>query len=74
VLIPGGPTDTRMVPPSAPFARDALVPPEALAPPAQWLASPTSDGVTGRRFVGGLWPGLARSGAGLARALSRAYP
>jgi NAD(P)-dependent dehydrogenase (short-subunit alcohol dehydrogenase family) len=55
VLIPGGPTDTRMVPASAPFARDAMIPPAALAPPAQWLASPASDGVTGRRFVAGLW-------------------
>jgi 3-oxoacyl-[acyl-carrier protein] reductase len=72
VLIPGGPSDTRMVPPSAPFARDALIPPEALAPPAQWLASPASDGVTGRRADRLAW--ARRSGPGLARALSRAYP
>jgi NAD(P)-dependent dehydrogenase (short-subunit alcohol dehydrogenase family) len=31
VLIPGGPTDTRMVPRSAPFSRSALIPPAALA-------------------------------------------
>ncbi|MGH6904913.1 MAG: SDR family NAD(P)-dependent oxidoreductase, partial [Geminicoccaceae bacterium] len=55
VLVPGGPTDTRMVPASAPFARDQLIRPEAMAPPAQWLASPASNGVTGRRFVAGLW-------------------
>jgi NAD(P)-dependent dehydrogenase (short-subunit alcohol dehydrogenase family) len=69
VLIPGGPTDTRMVPPSAPFARSQLIPPAAMAPPALWLASPASDGVTGRRFVAGLWdpalpPGEAAEAAG----------
>lgn len=69
VLIPGGPTDTRMVPPSAPFAHRDLIPPAAMAPPAQWLASPASDGVTGRRFVAGLWdpklsPGEAAAAAG----------
>jgi NAD(P)-dependent dehydrogenase (short-subunit alcohol dehydrogenase family) len=69
VLIPGGPTDTRMVPASAPFARSEMIPPAAMAPPAQWLASPASDGVNGRRFVAGLWdpalpPGEAAAAAG----------
>ena len=73
VLIPGGPTDTRMVPPTAPFARSEMIPPAAMAPPARWLASPASDGVTGQRFVAGLWdPALppeqaaARAGAPIA--------
>lgn len=56
VLVPGGPTDTRMVPESSPFARESLIPVEAMVPPARWLASPGSDGVTGRRFVAALWP------------------
>jgi NAD(P)-dependent dehydrogenase (short-subunit alcohol dehydrogenase family) len=55
VLIPGGPTDTRMVPASAPFGREELIPARAMAAPAQWLASPASDGVTGRRFIAALW-------------------
>jgi NAD(P)-dependent dehydrogenase (short-subunit alcohol dehydrogenase family) len=55
VLVPGGPTDTRMVPGSAPFGREELIPTQAMAPPAQWLASPASDGVTGRRFIAALW-------------------
>jgi len=55
VLVPGGPTDTRMVPESAPFEREALIPVNAMVPPTQWLASPVSDGVTGRRFVAALW-------------------
>jgi len=73
VLIPGGPTDTRMVPRSAPFPRSALIPPAALAPPAQWLVSAAADGITGRRFTAGLWdPALppaeaaARAGAPIA--------
>jgi hypothetical protein len=57
------------VPPSAPFAREELIAPAAMAAPALWLASPASDGVTGRRFVAGLWdptlpPAEAAEGAG----------
>lgn len=60
VLVPGGPTDTAMVPDSSPFDRDDLIRPAAMAPPACWLASPASDGVTGRRFIAALWdPTLA---------------
>jgi NAD(P)-dependent dehydrogenase (short-subunit alcohol dehydrogenase family) len=75
VLIPGGPTDTRMVPASAPFARSAMIPPVAMAPPAQWLASPASDGVTGRRFVAGLWdPALPPEQAAAAAGAPIAWP
>jgi NAD(P)-dependent dehydrogenase (short-subunit alcohol dehydrogenase family) len=75
VLIPGGPTDTRMVPPSAPFARRDLIPPAALAPPALWLASPAADGVTGRRFVAGLWdPALPPEQAAAAAGAPIAWP
>jgi NAD(P)-dependent dehydrogenase (short-subunit alcohol dehydrogenase family) len=75
VLVPGGPTDTRMVPASAPFARDQLIRPEAMAPPAQWLASPASNGVTGRRFVAGLWdPALPPEEAAAAAGAPIAWP
>jgi NAD(P)-dependent dehydrogenase (short-subunit alcohol dehydrogenase family) len=75
VLIPGGPTDTRMVPTSAPFARSEMIPPAAMAPPAQWLASPASDGVTGRRFVAGLWdPTLLPEKAAAAASAPIAWP
>jgi NAD(P)-dependent dehydrogenase (short-subunit alcohol dehydrogenase family) len=75
VLIPGGPTDTRMVPASAPFARSEMIPPAALAPPAQWLASPASDGVTGRRFVAGLWdPALPPAQAAAVAGAPIAWP
>jgi NAD(P)-dependent dehydrogenase (short-subunit alcohol dehydrogenase family) len=75
VLVPGGPTDTRMVPASAPFAREQLIRPEAMAPPAQWLASPASNGVTGRRFVAGLWdPALPPEEAAAAAGAPIAWP
>jgi NAD(P)-dependent dehydrogenase (short-subunit alcohol dehydrogenase family) len=75
VLIPGGPTDTRMVPPSAPFARSQLIRPSAMAPPALWLASPASDGVSGRRFVAGLWdPALPPAEAAEAASAPIAWP
>ena len=75
VLIPGGPTDTRMVPASAPFGREELIPTRAMAAPAQWLASPASDGVSGRRFVAGLWdPALPPAQAAAAAGAPIAWP
>jgi NAD(P)-dependent dehydrogenase (short-subunit alcohol dehydrogenase family) len=75
VLVPGGPTDTRMVPASAPFARSEMIPPAAMAPPAQWLASAASDGVSGRRFVAGLWdPTLPPEQAATAAGAPIAWP
>jgi NAD(P)-dependent dehydrogenase (short-subunit alcohol dehydrogenase family) len=75
VLIPGGPTDTRMVPASAPFARSEMILPAAMAPPALWLASPASDGVTGRRFVAGLWdPALPADEAAAAASAPIGWP
>jgi len=55
VVVPGGPTNTRMVPDSLTESRDVLIPVEAMVGPVRWLASPLSDGVTGRRFIGALW-------------------
>jgi NAD(P)-dependent dehydrogenase (short-subunit alcohol dehydrogenase family) len=55
VVVPGGPTDTRMVPAESGFSRDDLIPVTAMVPPIRWLSSPASDGVTGRRFIGSLW-------------------
>jgi 3-oxoacyl-[acyl-carrier protein] reductase len=56
VLVPGGPADTRMIPPEGPFSdRARLVSPAAMVPPLVWLGSDDSDGVTGRRFVASKW-------------------
>jgi NAD(P)-dependent dehydrogenase (short-subunit alcohol dehydrogenase family) len=53
VLVPGGPTDTPMVPKT--LDRSKMLRPERMAPPAIWLSSNDSNGVTGRRFVAALW-------------------
>lgn len=55
VLVPGGPTNTRMIPQESVVNRAALLQPEIMIPPLVWLASEASDGVTGRRFIAALW-------------------
>jgi len=55
VVVPGGPTDTPMVPPESGYDRAALIRPEQMAPPMLYLFSDKADGVTGRRFVAAHW-------------------
>ncbi len=55
-LLPGGATDTAMVPGDiAPQIRRQLLRPEIVVPPLLWLASEMADGVTGARFVASFW-------------------
>ena len=55
-LLPGGATLTGMIPASFPDdLRAKLLDPAIMVPPLLWLASPQSDGVTGRRFVAANW-------------------
>jgi len=55
-LLPGGATDTAMVPDDiAPHLRQQLLDPIVMVPPLLWLASEAADGVTGGRFVANLW-------------------
>ncbi len=57
-VLPGGPTDTGMVPQSAPKTiRDALLDPRIMVPPVAWLASDSADGITGRRLLAVRWDG-----------------
>ncbi|QIE57263.1 SDR family oxidoreductase [Pikeienuella piscinae] len=58
VLLPGGATDTDLLPPS-PKKRGAdgnLLDPRIMRAPILWLASDASNGVTGGRFIARLWP------------------
>jgi len=55
VLTPGGPADTRMVPKEMGLPREALISAQAMVPPAVWLASNESDGVTACRFLAANW-------------------
>jgi NAD(P)-dependent dehydrogenase (short-subunit alcohol dehydrogenase family) len=55
VLVPGGPTDTPgFFPPEKPRP-PALLAPDIMGPPAVWLASSQSDGVTACRFIARDW-------------------
>jgi 3-oxoacyl-[acyl-carrier protein] reductase len=56
VLLPGGATDTGMIPASMPLeARAALLRPEIVGPPAVYLASDRSRHLTGHRLVATEW-------------------
>ena len=67
-LLPGGPADTAMVPVKLVPDRSRLVRPEAMVGPAVWLTSPSSDGVTGHRFIGQDWDLRSSDDANFARA------
>lgn len=55
-LLPGGATDTGMVPNDiAPHLRRQLLRPEIMVPPLLWWVSEAADGVSGSRFVAKLW-------------------
>ena len=55
VLVPGGVTNTGMIPAEAPYAREDMIQPEIMAPPLVWLVSDAAAGVTGRRFLAVHW-------------------
>ncbi len=64
-VLPGGATATGMIPDSvSERLRAALLQPEVMVPPLLWLASPKSDGVTGKRVIANRWSdeGAAPSG------------
>lgn len=55
-LLPGGATDTGMVPLDIPLSqRQNLLPPEIVVPPLLWLVSEAANDVTGSRFDAKLW-------------------
>jgi len=55
VLVPGGVTNTGMVPQQSGFDRAEMIQPEVMAPPLVWLVSDAAGGVTGRRFLAVHW-------------------
>ena len=55
-LLPGGATETGMVPEDIPsHLRQKLLHPDIMIPPLLWLVSDAADGVTGARFDAKLW-------------------
>jgi NAD(P)-dependent dehydrogenase (short-subunit alcohol dehydrogenase family) len=55
VLVPGGATNTNILPRDAWNDRAALIQPEVMQAPVVWLASEASDQVNGRRFIAYHW-------------------
>jgi NAD(P)-dependent dehydrogenase (short-subunit alcohol dehydrogenase family) len=55
VLVPGGVTNTPMVPQESGFDRQQMIQPEVMAPPLVWLVSNEAGDVTGRRFLAVHW-------------------
>ena len=59
VIVPGGPTDTPMVPASSGLNRADLIPPVQMTYPLLWLCSAEADRVTGNRYVAAKWDATA---------------
>jgi NAD(P)-dependent dehydrogenase (short-subunit alcohol dehydrogenase family) len=55
VVVPGGPTDTPMVPDDGSMERSQLIRPEKMAPPMLHLASDAGGAITSMRFVAAKW-------------------
>ena len=51
VLIPGGATDTNMLPPNLGYSKTTLIRPEVMQGPVVWLASDDSHSTNGLRFI-----------------------
>jgi NAD(P)-dependent dehydrogenase (short-subunit alcohol dehydrogenase family) len=55
-LLPGGATDTGMIPPGTPSEmRASFLEPEVMVPPLLWLLSEAGASTSGRRIVARLW-------------------
>ena len=59
VVVPGGPSDTPMVPLESGFDRSAMIPPSAMVPPILWLCSEAGGAHTGHRYVAADWDASA---------------
>jgi len=55
VLVPGGVTNTPMVPLEAGYDRAEMIQPAVMTPPLTWLVSDAARDVTGRRFLAVHW-------------------
>ncbi len=55
VLVPGGMSNTNLIPDDAVHSREGMIQPEVMRGPVVWLASEASDGISGQRFIGYHW-------------------
>ena len=55
VLVPGGMSNTNLIPDEAAHQRERMIQPDVMRAPVVWLASEASDGISGQRFIGYYW-------------------
>ncbi len=55
VLVPGGATNTNLLPADTPLDRSSIIQPEIMRSPVVWLASEQSNGINGQRFIAQFW-------------------
>lgn len=68
VVVPGGPTDTPMLPDESGIDRAAMIRPELMAPPMLWLCADEAAEATGMRYVAAHWDLAAPPAEAAARA------
>jgi NAD(P)-dependent dehydrogenase (short-subunit alcohol dehydrogenase family) len=68
VLVPGGVTNTSMVPAESGFDRAKMLQPEIMAPPLQFLVSDAAARVNGQRFLAAHWDSALPPGEAAAKA------
>ena len=61
VLVPGGASDTAMIPQSYTLDRTSLVAPRVMGPPLLWLLSDQASAISGRRIMAARWNPAAPS-------------
>jgi len=72
ILLPGGATNTGMIPPNTPEeVRAHLLQPEIVTAPAVFLASDESSSVTGRRLVAVEWSPISPEGKSIAEGIGQ---
>ena len=62
VLVPGGMSNTNLIPDDAVHSREGMIQPDVMRAPVVWLASEASDGINGQRFIGYLLGRVAAAG------------
>ena len=55
VLVPGGMSNTNLIPDEAVHSREGMIQPDVMRAPVVWLASESSNGINGQRFIGYYW-------------------
>ena len=55
VLVPGGRSNTDLIPDSPAISREDMIQPSVMQQPIVWLASEDSGGINGRRFIAYNW-------------------